>query len=50
MTLSRIKLGCAVTFMKHPASVVSLIVLQETLIWNNHVSAIKFTEFCRAGG
>ena len=34
MTLNRVKLGCAVTFMKHLASVISLIRLPKTLIWN----------------
>ena len=34
MTLNRLKLGRTVTFMKYPASVVSLIFLAKTLIWN----------------
>ena len=34
MTLNRVKLRRAVTFMKYLASVVSLIFLPETLIWN----------------
>ena len=34
MTLSRVKLVRAVTFMKHLASVVPLIYLAKTLIWN----------------
>ena len=34
MTLNRAKLGRAVTFMKYLASVVSLIILAKTLIWN----------------
>ena len=34
MTLNRVKLGRAVTFMKNLASVVSLIFLPKTLIWN----------------
>ena len=34
MTLNRLKLGRAVTFMKYLASVVSLIFLAKTLIWN----------------
>ena len=34
MTLNRVKLGRAVTFMKYLASVVSLIFLVKTLIWN----------------
>ena len=34
MTLNRIKLGRVVTFMKYLASVVSLIFLAKTLIWN----------------
>ena len=33
MTLNRVKLVCAVTVMKYPASVVSLIFLALTLIW-----------------
>ena len=34
MTLNRVKLGRAVTFMTYLASVVSLIFLPKTLIWN----------------
>ena len=34
MTLNHVKLGRAVTFMKYFASVVSLIFLPKTLIWN----------------
>ena len=34
MTLNRVKLGRAVNFMKCLASVVSLIYLAKTLIWN----------------
>ena len=34
MTLNCVKLGSAVTFMKYLASVVSLIFLTKTLIWN----------------
>ena len=34
MTLNRIKLGRVVTFMKYLTSVVSLIFLPKTLIWN----------------
>ena len=34
MTLNRVKLGRAVTFMKYLASVVSLIFLPKTLSWN----------------
>ena len=34
MTLNRLKLGHAVTFVKYLASVVPLIFLPETLIWN----------------
>ena len=34
MTPNRVKLGCADTFMKYLASIVSLIFLQKTLIWN----------------
>ena len=35
MTLNRVKLGRVVTFMNYLASVVSLIFLSKTLIWNN---------------
>ena len=35
MTLNRVKLGRVVTFMAYLASVVSLIFLAETLIWNS---------------
>ena len=34
MTLNRVKLVRAVTFMKYPASVIRLIFLPKTLIWN----------------
>ena len=34
MSLNRVKLGHAVTFIKYVASVVSLIFLVLTLIWN----------------
>ena len=34
MTFNRVKLGRAVTFIKYLASVVSLILLPKTLIWN----------------
>ena len=34
MTLNRVKLGRAVTFMRYRASVVSLIFLPKTLNWN----------------
>ena len=34
MTLNRVKLGPAVTFMKYLAGVVSLIFLAKTLFWN----------------
>ena len=34
MTLNRVKLGCAVTFVKDLAGIVSLIFLSKTLIWN----------------
>ena len=38
MILNRVKLGRAVTFMKYLASVVSLMFLAKTVIWNK----IKF--------
>ena len=34
MTLNRVKLGHAVTFMKYLASVVSLIFLAKTFVWS----------------
>ena len=34
MTLNRVKLGRAVTFMKYFASVISLTFLRKSLIWN----------------
>ena len=34
MSLNRVKLGRAVTFIKHLASIVTLIFLVLTLIWN----------------
>ena len=34
MTLNRVKLGRAITFMKYLASAVSLIFLAKALIWN----------------
>ena len=50
MTLNRVKLGRAVTFMKYLARVVSLTFLPKTSIWNKtHVSSIKFAKFCRTG-
>ena len=48
MTLNRVKLGRAVTFMKYFACVISLIFLAKTLE-QNHVPDIEFPEFCRAG-
>ena len=37
MTSNRVKLGCAVTLMKYLPSVVSLIFLAKTLIWNKNM-------------
>ena len=34
MTLNHVKVGCTITFMKCLGSVVSLIYLPKTLIWN----------------
>ena len=34
MIVNRLKLGCTITFTKYLASVVSLIFLAKTLIWN----------------
>ena len=46
MTLNRVKLGCAVTFMKYLASVVSLTFLTKTLIWNKIAfQALNFLNF-----
>ena len=51
MTLNRVRLQRAVTFLKHLASIVSLIFLTKTLVLNkNQVFRIKFTESCRVGG
>ena len=48
---NRLKLGRPVAFMKYLASVVSLISLPKTLIWNEIAfSGIRFAEFFRAGG
>ena len=48
MTPHRVKLGCADTFMKYLASIVSLIFLQKTLIWNKFkclaLNSINFAE------
>ena len=48
MTLNRVKLGRAVTFMKYIASVVTLIFLLKTLIWNKIMfppsNSLNFTE------
>ena len=48
MTLNRVKLGRAVTFMKYLASAVSLIFLSKILIWNKITlpasNSLKFTE------
>ena len=41
MTLNRVKLGRAVTFMKYLASVVSLIFLPKTLIWNKIMFSVS---------
>ena len=51
MTLNRVKLGRAVTFMKYLTSIVSLIFVAKTLIWNKiTLPSSKFPEFCKAGG
>ena len=34
ITLNRVKLGCAVTFTKYFTSVVSIVILPKSLIWN----------------
>ena len=34
MTLNRVKLGRAITFLKYLVSIVSLILLAKSLIWN----------------
>ena len=51
MTLNRVKLGRAVTFMKFLASVVSLIFLPKTLIWNKITfktsNSLKFAELVK---
>ena len=43
MTLNRVKLGRVVTFLKYIASVVSLIFLALTLIWNKITFRAKNT-------
>ena len=52
MTLNRVKLGRAVTFMKYLASVVSLIYLAKTLIWNKMTfptsNSLNFAEMVSA--
>ena len=51
MTFNPVQLGRAVTFMKYLASVIFLIFLRKSLVLKkNHISTIKFTESCRAGG
>ena len=48
MNLNRVKLGRAVTFMKYLASLVSLIFLPKTLIWNKIMfSASNSLNFAR---
>ena len=51
MTPNRVKLGCAVTFMKYLASVVSIIFLLKTLIWNKIAfsasNSLNFEELVR---
>ena len=48
MTLNRVKLGRAVTFVKYLPSVVSLLFLTKTLIWNKITfpasNPLNFTE------
>ena len=44
MTLNRLKLGGAVTFMKYIAGVVSLIFLPKTLVWNKITFSANFAE------
>ena len=45
-----LKLGRVVTFMKYLDSMVSLIFLPKTLIWNKiKLTALNFAEICRAG-
>ena len=48
MTLNRVKLGHAVTFMKYLASIISLICLAKTLIWNK--ITVSASESYRASG
>ena len=44
MTLNRVKLGGAVTFMKYIAGVVSLIFLPKTLVCNKITFSANFAE------
>ena len=41
MAFNHITLGCTVTFMKYRASVISLILLQKTLVLNETTSPAK---------
>ena len=43
MTLNRVKLGRAVTFMKYLTSIVSLIFLPKMLIWNKMTFPISLS-------
>ena len=49
MTLNSVKLGPAVTFMKYFASVVYLIFLAKTLIWNKTTLPASNLLNCIAG-
>ena len=50
MTLNRVKIDRAITFMKYLARVVPLKFLPKSLIWNKTTFGIKPRESCRAGG
>ena len=45
MTLDRVKLRRAITFMKYFASAISLIFLPKTLIWNKSLPASNLLNF-----
>ena len=51
MTLTRVKVGRPVTLMKYISTVVSLIFLPETLIWNKMTfSALNSLNFAKLVG
>ena len=45
MSLNHVKLGCEGSFMKYLASIVSLIILPQILIWNKRTFRLLITNF-----